>query len=345
MTRVFISHSSKDKALARRIASGLRQYGIDVWLDEWEIVVGHSITQKIQEGLGDCRFLALILTKHSIKSGWVEKEWQSRIGEEATNKRVSILPILADDCEIPILLRDKKYADFTKDFGIGFFTLLNSVRVLSLPWKNKSTENTKTIEHEDFLSEPKYDLVSLSIDWMKDQLKDREWVLPLCSPKKLDLTIIEILQKELGAWYALSVQRFPWGPTLKIQPDIIGAVKLKQTEICGWVVGMVHPHMMFEYDVIRSRHYIDMTDAFNGYVFWDMHKGFSPDGLGMLNMYSTPYRGITDSGEADWKNISYVMYDSEFNSFDTDLEGSIIRSACRITETLYLNQAIDDLSK
>ncbi len=36
---VFLSHSSKDKALARSLAERLRQDGLRVWLDEWTIQI------------------------------------------------------------------------------------------------------------------------------------------------------------------------------------------------------------------------------------------------------------------------------------------------------------------
>ena len=77
MSSVFLSYSSNDKPLAERLALDLSNRGIKVWLDEWEIVVGDSISQKIQEGLRQCQFVAIILTRNSIASGWVEKEWGS----------------------------------------------------------------------------------------------------------------------------------------------------------------------------------------------------------------------------------------------------------------------------
>ena len=36
---VFISHSSKDKAIAEQIASRLKHFGLHVWFDSWEILV------------------------------------------------------------------------------------------------------------------------------------------------------------------------------------------------------------------------------------------------------------------------------------------------------------------
>lgn len=36
---VFLSYSHKDKAVVRELASRLKQDGLRVWLDEWEIKI------------------------------------------------------------------------------------------------------------------------------------------------------------------------------------------------------------------------------------------------------------------------------------------------------------------
>ena len=135
MTTVFLSHSSKDEELARRVAVDLSMSDIGVWFDEWKIVVGDSIAQKISRGLEDADFVVLILTDDSVASGWVEKEWMSRIGQEASTRGVSILPILAGDCDIPVLLRDKKYADARSDYDGAIRALIEAIRTLAMDGK------------------------------------------------------------------------------------------------------------------------------------------------------------------------------------------------------------------
>lgn len=139
MITVFLSHSSKDKDKARRIAENLARYDIKVWFDEWEIKVGESITQKIEKGLQDADFVAVLLTKHSVSSRWVEKEWQGKIGEEAESGKVIILPLRAEICSIPYLLKDKRYADFVKDFDSGVKELVSAIKTYT-----KEREMVKT---------------------------------------------------------------------------------------------------------------------------------------------------------------------------------------------------------
>src|SRR6266404_5693420 len=128
MPNVFLSHSSIDKELARRIAVDLSMSGIGVWFDEWQIKVGQSITQSIEKGLDDADFVVVLLTNHSVNSGWVQKEWRSKIGDEATSHGIYILPILAEKCEIPRLLKDKRYADVRVNYNQGLRDLISAIR-------------------------------------------------------------------------------------------------------------------------------------------------------------------------------------------------------------------------
>jgi len=48
---LFLSHSSKDEPLTRRLAAGLEEAGYAVWLDEWKIRVGECIATAIEHAL------------------------------------------------------------------------------------------------------------------------------------------------------------------------------------------------------------------------------------------------------------------------------------------------------
>ncbi len=128
MPRVFLSHSSRDKKLVARLAEDLTAEGIGVWLDAGEILPGDSIAQEIQKGLEASNLVVLVLSRASVRSGWVDKEWQSRIGREAKSGAVHIIPVLAERCEIPALLADKRTADFTDDYETGLRELLAAIR-------------------------------------------------------------------------------------------------------------------------------------------------------------------------------------------------------------------------
>lgn len=87
--KVFISHSSTDKWIARQISAHLGDLGIESFLDEKEIETGDSIDEAIQTHLADCDELLMLLSPASLKSNWVMIEIG---GAKALNKR--LIPIL-----------------------------------------------------------------------------------------------------------------------------------------------------------------------------------------------------------------------------------------------------------
>jgi hypothetical protein len=126
--KVFLSYSKVDKDAAKRIASSLKKKGYLVWYDEWEIKVGDSIIEKITNGIVESDFLLVLLSKNSVESKWVREELNAAKMREINKRNVFILPILLDDCRIPILISDKKYADMRNSYRKGMADLLKTLK-------------------------------------------------------------------------------------------------------------------------------------------------------------------------------------------------------------------------
>jgi hypothetical protein len=108
---VFICHASEDKAAARAVASAMARLGAEVWFDEWEIKVGQSIVQRINHALGKISHLVVLLSENSVKKPWVHKELSAALMRQLSQDCISILPLRLDECSIPPILADIKYAD------------------------------------------------------------------------------------------------------------------------------------------------------------------------------------------------------------------------------------------
>ena len=108
---VFICHASEDKAAARALASAMKRLGADVWFDEWEIRVGESIVQKVGHALGAVSHLIVLLSNSSVAKPWVQKELSSALMLQLSRRSIAVLPVRLDDCAIPPILADIKYAD------------------------------------------------------------------------------------------------------------------------------------------------------------------------------------------------------------------------------------------
>src|SRR5262245_55785249 len=111
---IFLSHSSRDKLFARKLAGDLRAAGLTVWVDEAEIQIGDSLIAKLESGIDDMEYLAVVLSPDSVSSEWVKREVAMALTKEINNRRVKVVPLLYRDCLLPGFLRDKKYADFRK---------------------------------------------------------------------------------------------------------------------------------------------------------------------------------------------------------------------------------------
>lgn len=122
---VFLCHASADKEThVRPFAAALASSGITYWLDEAEIGWGDRITEKINAGLAQSRYVVVFLTEAFLKRQWPQTELGSALSLEAATGDVTVLPIMvAPDAAVFAqypLLRDKHYVRWQEglDFGI-----------------------------------------------------------------------------------------------------------------------------------------------------------------------------------------------------------------------------------
>ena len=72
---VFIAHASEEKtAFVRPLAEKLRQLGLRVWYDEFEIKPGDSLVGSIDRGLAASRSGVMVLSKAFFAKAWPDYE-------------------------------------------------------------------------------------------------------------------------------------------------------------------------------------------------------------------------------------------------------------------------------
>jgi hypothetical protein len=130
---VFISYSHSDKAVVTRLAAHMIKRNAQVWVDTWELSVGDSIIQRVQEAITSSDALLVVLSKTSVQSEWCKKEINSGLMRELEEKRVVVLPVIIEDCEIPLFLKDKLYADLRKDFDSGIDSIMDAIARVTNP--------------------------------------------------------------------------------------------------------------------------------------------------------------------------------------------------------------------
>jgi hypothetical protein len=122
--KIFISHSKRNHRRAEQLASLLLLNNIQVWFDDWEMLVGHNIYNQVYSGILSSDYLAVLITRASLQSRWVNEELNLARQRELETNQVVILPLLFEKVELPLHLRTKHYADFT-NFEKGFRDLMN----------------------------------------------------------------------------------------------------------------------------------------------------------------------------------------------------------------------------
>ena len=89
----FISHADEDKAeVARPLAVALRELGLSVWYDEFELRIGDNLRLKIDEGIANSRFGVVILSEHFFAKQWSRYELDGLVTKQDTDEQ-NILPI------------------------------------------------------------------------------------------------------------------------------------------------------------------------------------------------------------------------------------------------------------
>jgi len=127
MANVFISHRSADDLLAQRLAAEIGAAGHRVWLDDFEINIGDSITERISDGLAGANYLVLCYSSHGM-SPWLNREWMSSLERQLSGKGIKILPVVLSGGKPPVILADIRYADLVGDWTKGVSELLRAIR-------------------------------------------------------------------------------------------------------------------------------------------------------------------------------------------------------------------------
>ena len=137
---IVISYSHDDAEFVDNLAKQLVRNQVHVWVDRWELRVGDSLVRRIEEAIEGASALIVVLSGSSVNSEWCRKELTAGLVRELEEKRVVVLPVVVDDCEIPLFLRDKKYADFRRDPDAALLDIVESIAHLTNPWMARTDD-------------------------------------------------------------------------------------------------------------------------------------------------------------------------------------------------------------
>ncbi len=128
---IFVSHSSRDKVAATHLAKTLNFCALDVWLDDWELEVGQSLSDEIAKAMNESQYIAILITENYNKSVWTKTEYKKALSREQNEKRTVMLPLIVGEAQIPDFLEDKIYIDLRTDFFCGITKIVGMIHGLS----------------------------------------------------------------------------------------------------------------------------------------------------------------------------------------------------------------------
>jgi TIR domain len=117
----FISYSSKDEAIAKRLYADLQSNKVRCWFAPEDLKIGDKIRPRIDESIHLHDKLLLVLSQHSVASQWVEQEVETALSRERKENRTVLFPIRLDGSVMeseggwPALIRNtRNIGDFTR---------------------------------------------------------------------------------------------------------------------------------------------------------------------------------------------------------------------------------------
>ena len=125
---IFISYNHNDQQLVDMVARQLElSFGKNnIFYDRWSMQPGDSIIGKMNEGLEQYTTFFYFLSKNSLRSKMVAREWQSALMSSVSND-LKFVPIRLDDCEPPAIMKDLLYIDL---YGIGIDDAVSQMKAI-----------------------------------------------------------------------------------------------------------------------------------------------------------------------------------------------------------------------
>ncbi len=123
----FISYSRADTALQQKIVAGLRERGVNVWVDTENLVPGSPAWEReIEKSIRGAAGMVVLLSPDSSNSQWVRREISFA---EEQDRQIFPVHIRGDENDsIPLRLSSHQRVDLRRNFGKGLDTLASALK-------------------------------------------------------------------------------------------------------------------------------------------------------------------------------------------------------------------------
>jgi tetratricopeptide (TPR) repeat protein len=137
----FISYGRVDAEWVRILAENLRQAGIKLSFDEWEIGPGDNLVHKLDQAILTSRNGILVVSPDSLSRPWVQQEYAAMMNRVVAGQQ-NLIPVLYRDAEMPPLMAARVWVDFRNvdgpDYNIRLAELVRALRGRPEPPRHNS---------------------------------------------------------------------------------------------------------------------------------------------------------------------------------------------------------------
>ena len=105
MSKVFISHSSRDDAFVRELRESLEYHDQDAWIDSRELRGGDPLWTEIQEAIESASAYAVVVSPHAFQSDWVGSELKHALSVQRQRGRdqYPVIPLSLDGTKLGVM--------------------------------------------------------------------------------------------------------------------------------------------------------------------------------------------------------------------------------------------------
>jgi hypothetical protein len=121
---IFVSYAREDSGVALKLSRDLKSAGARLWLDQLDIPPGERWDRAVEAALERSKCLLVILSPRSVSSENVMDEVSYAIDEKK-----EIVPVIVEQCKLPLRMRRLQFIDFTADYGASLKQLLGLLAV------------------------------------------------------------------------------------------------------------------------------------------------------------------------------------------------------------------------
>jgi formylglycine-generating enzyme required for sulfatase activity len=98
---LFFSYNSADRPEVLKLATKLKDFGLNPWLDAWHLVAGEPWLPAIESALRDCGACAVVVGPHGLGNVQEDEMWRAlerSIDSKRGDRRFRVIPILLPNC-------------------------------------------------------------------------------------------------------------------------------------------------------------------------------------------------------------------------------------------------------